>query len=395
MRTRSGRGSKASSSRAERPDIVSPRASSQHVHSPLTRKATRAVTNYANIDSAPEIYASYEHPYFMVFGLSREFFDSLKPTQRITWKSKQSSSHDIPASETLFDESEEDETSEESDDPPSPHPTSRGRGRGGRGSRGGRGRGGRGRGRGGRPRGRGGLTRTVSPLRTRPSRTAAPMFPLTEEDDEDPSNQSSPIDAKESPVPEEEVSDEEEHADDHDDLSSDDEHLDDVKAEPSGSTTPPGSPPPELVKAYSDPTIKIPVSAAVPKTSLPVKSASQTPLHASSTPSEPVVAQLLDPEEDALTEADLPGPWIEGAPLPKEADCDDRADYLLKTRFPPLTDVQDVIASLTKHPFARRSTETLYALAENTQRILKAWQDEYLMLDARVCFYSLVYPYFY
>ncbi|KAJ4300041.1 hypothetical protein N0V90_005290 [Kalmusia sp. IMI 367209] len=53
-----------------------------------------------------------------------------------------------------------------------------------------------------------------------------------------------------------------------------------------------------------------------------------------------------------------------------------------------MVDVQDVIASLTKFPFAQRSTESLYAMAENTQRILKAWQDEYLFLDARTAPHS-------
>jgi hypothetical protein len=46
--------------------------------------------------------------------------------------------------------------------------------------------------------------------------------------------------------------------------------------------------------------------------------------------------------------------------------------------------MQDIIAALTKYPASQRSTETLYLLAANTQKILKAWQDEYLVLDAKV-----------
>jgi hypothetical protein len=85
-----------------------------------------------------------------------------------------------------------------------------------------------------------------------------------------------------------------------------------------------------------------------------------------------------------LSESDLPDPFIEDAPSPIEAECEDRADYLLQKRFKPMADVQAAIAALTKFPAAQRSTENLYALTQNAQQILKAWQDEYLMLDARV-----------
>jgi hypothetical protein len=92
----------------------------------------------------------------------------------------------------------------------------------------------------------------------------------------------------------------------------------------------------------------------------------------------------LRPEDDVLSESDLPEPWIEDAPVPIEAECEDRADYLLQTRFKPMIDVQVVIANLTKYAASQRSTESLYALAKNTQNILKEWQDQYLMLDSRV-----------
>lgn len=104
------------------------------------------------------------------------------------------------------------------------------------------------------------------------------------------------------------------------------------------------------------------------------------------TPAESAVPKLLDPEDDVLSDSDLPDAWMEDVPDPLEADCEDKADFLLQTRYKPMTDVQDIIAALQKHPISMRSTDTLYALAENTQMILRAWQDQYLELDAKVIF---------
>lgn len=388
MRTRSGRGSK-SAGKADKVDIVSPKTtSSQGTGSPQTRRGTRAashITNYATIDSAPDIYASYEEPFLMVFGLSREFLENFRDP-KTPRKPRQSSRTEIPALNTFSSQSEEEEeSSEESDDvPTSSHPAPRGRGRGGRGSRGGRGRGGRGRGRGGR--GRGAHARVASPVRTRPARNAAPMFPLTEEDDEEPSNQNSPSDdAKDSPDPETEVMDIDEEIEEEMGKKEESDYMEDVLADTSKTNTPPGVPPPELVHAYHDPTAKIQVPTAIPKIALPAKSLSQTSRDNGSTPAEYAVPKLLDPEDDVLSDSDLPDPFLEGQPPPIEAECEDRADFLLKSRFKPMTDAQDIIAALTKYPLSQRSTESLYALAENTQNILKVWQDEYLMLDARVC----------
>jgi len=219
------------------------------------------------------------------------------------------------------------------------------------------------------------------------------MFPLTEEDDEEPSNQDSPmVYAKDSPEPEEEVSsdDDVEQSAVEDDEQSEEDAMEDVKADVSATTTPPGEPPHELVQAYNDPSMKIPVPLAIPKISLPADSTSNTPLAGVSAPSEHTVPKLLDPEDDVLSDSDLPDPWLEDQPQPVEAECEDFADFLLKTRFKPMTDVGAIVASLTRFPLSQRSTENLYALAENTQIILKAWQDEYLMLDARVSMSSNV-----
>ncbi|PSN64982.1 hypothetical protein BS50DRAFT_575100 [Corynespora cassiicola Philippines] len=388
MRTRSGRGNKPSTSSKDKVEGAAPRSTSSQANVPSTRKATRSSSNYSAyaVDAGPDVYATYEEPYLMVFGLSRDFFDTLKESPKSARRARQIKS-DPSTLPPLFTQSSEDEeeSTEESDVPTSSHPTPRGRGRGGRGSRGGRGRGrGRARGRGGR----GSLARDVSPVRTRPTRNAAPMFPLAEDDDEDSSNQTSPVeDAKDSPDPKEEVPTADVSSEDDDDDDEDDEDDDDdddqgerMHGVQHNSNTPPESLHEDISMTYGNESTA--AQRAPPKISVPQDSASQTPNEAL-TPAESTAPKLMDPEDDILSDSDLPGPWIEDQPLPKEAECEDRADYLLKTRFKPMSDVQDIIAALTKFPMSQRSTENLYALAENTQYILKAWQDEYLMLDAR------------
>jgi hypothetical protein len=152
-----------------------------------------------------------------------------------------------------------------------------------------------------------------------------------------------------------------------------------------GTYLPPSAPEPEPGPS----SVKTSKPLSVPKISFTMQSGSQTPRDSASTPAESAVPKLLRPEDDVLSDSDLPEPWIDDVPVPLEADCEDRADYLLQLRFKPMVDVQEVIATLTKHPVSQRSTESLYALAENTQNILKQWQDQYLMLDARVRNFSL------
>ncbi|KAJ4300042.1 hypothetical protein N0V90_005291 [Kalmusia sp. IMI 367209] len=333
MRTRSGREPK-SAARPDKQDMVSPKASSHRASTtPLTRKTTRAAsntTNYADLDNGSEIYAIYQEPVFTVFGLSREFFDTLKEP-KISKKRRLS---DLPSLNALFTHSDSmsEEDMESDEEPSSPHPAPRGRGRGGRGSRGGRGRGGRGRGsRGGRARAP--AARFTSPLRTRPSRNAAPAFPLVEEDDDEPSNQDSGVeDAKPSPDSEEEgtSADEEHQGEEEEDDAFD--AMEDVKQDLFvSSKTPPGSPPPELIQAYRDPDVKIPVQPAVPKISLTKRSVSrtQTPKEGNSTPAVSAVPKLLAPEDDVLSDSDLPEPWLEGLPSP------DRSRMRGPSRLPP------------------------------------------------------------
>ena len=87
--------------------------------------------------------------------------------------------------------------------------------------------------------------------------------------------------------------------------------------------------------------------------------------------------------DEELTEADLPPAFQ--APLRDvaEEDCEDNADYIVKTRFAPMTGQEDFINVLTKTNPQQRPMEILYAIAENTQAALKLWQDEYLAIDKR------------
>lgn len=339
----------------------------------------------------------------MVFGLSPEFFNGLKKHHGKLPKERKiivgSFDEDSPTPEEDATESEEETASESEDDMPvAPQPTPRGRGRGGRGSRGGRGRGGRGRGRGGR--GRGGFMKSTSSASSRAARNGSAIFPFTEGDDT-LSNQSTPIGNAKPRTRLVGSASEYGSDDDNEEAIEDDESEPDYDAmdvAQKSQETPQGSQPPDMDDANqaashtsvqagdskSESASKTPNRLGVPKIALMPQSASQTPGESVSTPAESAVPKLLDPEEDVLSDSDLPDPFVYDAPSPVEAECEDRADYLLQKRFKPMADVQAAIAALTKFPASQRSTENLYALTENAQHILRAWQDEYLMLDARV-----------
>lgn len=167
---------------------------------------------------------------------------------------------------------------------------------------------------------------------------------------------------------------------------------------PPSSTTPQGSPPEGLLNSILDgsftPSLVADTSVKhssrnttkprIPKISFSTNSASQTPRESASTPAESAPLKLLEPEEDVLSEEDLPGPWTYGVSPQPFDECEDLADYLLQRKFEAMSDVNQIIAAFNKFPAAQRSTKNLYALAENAQFILKNWQDEYLELDARV-----------
>lgn len=424
VRTRAGRGGKSAPFKAEEPDFAPQRSSPTKLSPTTTRKTTRSASNISgrSFEAAPEVYASYEEPLLMVFGLPPSFFANMKKHHGKLPKERKSLNSSLPQAGGTSDDDEDSETEEKTADesdneseveaPLVSQVTPRGRGRG-RGGRGGRGRGsrGRGRGRGGRP--RGGAVRAASPLRARTSRNVAHMNALTEEEDDDLANQGSrtysakPISgSNDEPMGEAVDSDE-----DNDNAITDDESDDEdeeITVVQKASATPGSSPPPGLqgstlggtyvpsAAPQPDPgpsnktsrSSKASKALAVPKIQLLSKSATQTPRNA--TPAELAVPALLSPEDDVLSDSDLPEPWIEGVPVPLEADCEDRADYLLQKRFKPMVDVQEVIATLTKFAVSQRSTESLYALAENTQNILKQWQDQYLLLDARVRLITLL-----
>jgi hypothetical protein len=337
----------------------------------------------------------------MVFGLPPEFFDSLKkhhgklPKERKVLVGTLPQRDSTPEEQDESDsESEEESTIEsEVEAPMVSHAAPRGRGRGGRGSRGGRGRGSRGRGRGGRA--RGGMARTNSPM-GKPLRSAASLNPLPGERDS-VANQT-PAFANAKPNEDEnmndasDLEDANEQAIEDDESEGDDDDADATEVQPA-SRTPAGTPLPTLQRASLNSTSKSATTTeprqkpnarsskhlAVPKISLPSGSRDLA-----GTPAQSAVPKLLDPEDDELSDSDLPEPWITESASPVRADCDDHADYLLQTRYKPMVDVQEIIATLTKHPIAQRSTESLFALAANTQNILKAWQDQFLTLDARV-----------
>lgn len=88
--------------------------------------------------------------------------------------------------------------------------------------------------------------------------------------------------------------------------------------------------------------------------------------------------------DEDLDNEDLPPPFTNTPGTPSESEVDDDANRILRKRFDYMTDPQKFIAALTKHAPSERPSDVLYALAENTQAVLKAWQDEYLSIDKRV-----------
>ncbi|KAK8215766.1 hypothetical protein IWZ01DRAFT_479761 [Phyllosticta capitalensis] len=92
--------------------------------------------------------------------------------------------------------------------------------------------------------------------------------------------------------------------------------------------------------------------------------------------------------DEELDEDDVPPPFASTEDSPAESDIEDQADFVLKSRFAPMTEAQKFVAALTKHAPAERSTEILFTLAQNTQAALKAWQDEYLTIDKRVAVHA-------
>jgi len=389
MRTRSGGRGKSAAGKAEKNnEILSPKSSPVNGlgSSPiLTRKTTRSSSNvstYSQIvvgGSGNRVHATYEKPVLRIANLTREFLANLKDSppknQKVSGvkaggrnKLVLSFAKDGPFSEL-------DDASESA---PSPEPTPVRRGRGG-------GRGGRGRGRG---RGRGNARKEafpdkhvqVSPKKNRPTRTAAPAFPLTEVEEDSPSNQESPYEsAKESIVHHNEPSPNVENGPETDRVV-EPKPIQDVQH---SSTTPKGTPPPGL----QTPESPTPAPQDAPsRGSQSEEQVAPTPKDESSaTPAEPAQSQMVNPEDDVLTDADLLSPFITNAIKPSREECEDEADYLLNQRYEPMNDPAAIVAALTKYPPSARSDEVLWALALNAQKTLRVWQDQFLKLDAKVC----------
>lgn len=92
---------------------------------------------------------------------------------------------------------------------------------------------------------------------------------------------------------------------------------------------------------------------------------------------------LLPPEEDQVTEEDLPTLFKEDWSSPEEDELDE-PDKIIRRTFDPLVGADPFVKALTKHDPAVRSLDSLKQIAGNAQAALKALQDEYLQLDVVV-----------
>ncbi|KAI9659052.1 MAG: hypothetical protein M1821_002012 [Bathelium mastoideum] len=108
----------------------------------------------------------------------------------------------------------------------------------------------------------------------------------------------------------------------------------------------------------------------------------EAPLASDETKVTSIEAPVIIVDEE-LCDDDLPLPFQEKLRNLAEEDCEDNADYILKTRFAPMTDQDAFINALTKTNPQQRPMDVLYAIAANTQAALKLWQDEYLAIDKR------------
>ncbi|KAK4504259.1 hypothetical protein PRZ48_005175 [Zasmidium cellare] len=89
---------------------------------------------------------------------------------------------------------------------------------------------------------------------------------------------------------------------------------------------------------------------------------------------------LLPPEEDKVTEEDLPSLFKEDW-SDTEADELDEAAKIMRSDFQALIGPEAFVKALTKHDPAARSLDSLKQIAGNAQLALQQLQDEYLALD--------------
>jgi hypothetical protein len=95
--------------------------------------------------------------------------------------------------------------------------------------------------------------------------------------------------------------------------------------------------------------------------------------------------RMLEPNEDILTEDDLPslyrGDDRDWSPAGSAGSVDDEAETLLRNMYRPINAPEKFVKGLTKHDPAIRPLENLKRLADNAQHALNAIQQEYLMLE--------------
>lgn len=91
--------------------------------------------------------------------------------------------------------------------------------------------------------------------------------------------------------------------------------------------------------------------------------------------------RMLEPEEDVLTEEDLPQLYRDDDWSPAPDDVEGQVDNLLRNAYRPINPPEKFVKALTKHDPQVRSLDNLKRLAANTQQALNALQEEYLILD--------------
>ena len=99
--------------------------------------------------------------------------------------------------------------------------------------------------------------------------------------------------------------------------------------------------------------------------------------------------RILEPNEDVLTEEDLPSLYRgdnerDWSPAGSTGSVDDQADALLsniRNVYRPINQPEKFVKGLTKHDPAIRPLENLKRLADNAQVALDAIQQEYLLLE--------------
>ena len=93
------------------------------------------------------------------------------------------------------------------------------------------------------------------------------------------------------------------------------------------------------------------------------------------------VKAAVSKDPDDLDMQDLPPAFLPMPPPSSPSIFSEKAEYLKSQLYQPISQPNQFIQMLNGHPPSSRSTETLWALASHTQEVLKAWQDEYILLD--------------